>query len=226
LTLSGATVTNTNGTFKTIGNGVLDLVNSTINKGTLNGKISTVSPNKSSTLNGLTLAFGTLVTAAVGVLELTGTIFNNGEIDATAGALDLDNATVNGGTFGGHGTIATASGNSDSVLNGVTIANGSTMTAAVGPLDLSGITTNNGEIDATTGTLHLHSADVIGGTLGGNGTISTDSLNQFSILKNVTIAAGAKVSASAGVFELTGTINNHGEIDATTGTIELINADI
>ena len=53
-----------------------------------------------------------------------------------------------------------------------------------------------------------------------------DSLNQFSILKNVTIAAVTKVSASAGVLELTGTINNNGEIDATTGTVELINADI
>jgi hypothetical protein len=227
LTLTGMTINNAGHILKSSGSGVIDLVNTTINGGTLGGKIETVSPNKSSTLNGLTLAFGTLVTAAVGVLELTGTIFNNGEIDATAGALDLDNATVNGGTFGGHGTIATASGNSDSVLNGVTIANGSTMTAAVGTLDLSGITTNNGEIDATTGTLHLHSADVIGGTLRGNGTISTDSLNQFSILKNVTIATtGTKVTASAGTLELTGTINNHGEIDATTGTIDLINADI
>ena len=226
LTLSGATVTNTNGTFKTIGNGVLDLVNSTINKGTLSGKIATATGNTSSTLNGLTLAFGSLVTAAVGVLELTGTIFNNGEIDATAGAVDLDNATVNGGTFGGHGTIATASGNSDSVLSGVTIASGSTMTAAVGTLDLTGITTNNGEIDATTGTLHLHNADVTGGTLGGTGIIATDSLNVFSFLKNVTIATHTKIAASAGTLELTGTINDHGEIDATTGTIELINATI
>ena len=226
LTLTGMTINNAGHILKSSGSGVIDLVNTTINGGTLGGKIATVSPNKSSTLNGVTLAFGTLVTAAVGVLELTGTIFNNGEVDATAGALDLVNATVDGGTFGGHGTITTASGNSDSVLSGVTIASGSTVTAAVGTLDLTGITTNNGEIDATTGTLHLHNADVIGGTLGGSGTISTDSLNQFSILKNVTIAAGAKVSASAGVFELTGTINNHGEIDATTGTIELINADI
>ena len=227
LTLSGTTVDNTGGTFKTIGNGILDLVNATINRGTLNGKIATATGNTSSTLNGLTLAFGTLVTAAVGVLELTGTIFNNGEVDATTGALDLDNATVNGGTFGGHGTIATASGNSDSVLSGVTIASGSTVTAAVGTLDLTGITTNNGEIDATTGALHLSNADITGGTLGGTGTIATDSLNVFSFLKNVTIATtGTKVTASAGALELTGTINNHGEIDATTGEIELSNATI
>ena len=185
-------------------------MNTTINGGTLGGKIETVSPNKSSTLNGLTLAFGTLVTAAVGVLELTGTIFNNGEIDATLGALDLDNATVDGGTFGGHGTIRPqrAVTYGQDVLSGVTIASGSTVTAAVGTLDLTGITTNNGEIDAATGTLHLHNADVIGGTLGGLGTISTDSFNQFSILKNVTVAAGTKISASAGVLELTGTIDN------------------
>ncbi len=226
LTLTAMTINNAGHILKSSGSGVIDLVNTTINGGTLGGKIETVSPNKSSTLNGLTLAFGTLVTAAVGVLELTGTIFNNGEIDATLGALDLDNATVDGGTFGGHGTIATASGNSDSVLSGVTIASGSTVTAAVGTLDLTGITTNNGEIDAATGTLHLHNADVIGGTLGGLGTISTDSFNQFSILKNVTVAAGTKISASAGVLELTGTIDNNGEIDATTGTIELSDANI
>ena len=111
------------------------------------------------------------------MLELTGTIFNNGEVDATTGALDLDNATVDGGTFGGHGTITTASGNSDSVLNGVTVASGSTVTASIGTLDLTGTTTNNGEIDATTtARFTCIMPTVIGGTLGGLGTISTDSL--------------------------------------------------
>jgi hypothetical protein len=227
LTLTGMTINNAGHILKSSGSGVIDLVNTTINGGTLGGKIETVSPNKSSTLNGVTLAFGTLVTAAFGMLELTGTISNSGEVDATLGALDLYNATVDGGTFGGHGTITTASGNSDSILSGVTIASGSTVTAAVGTLDLTGMTTNNGEIDATTGgTLHLHNATVIGGTLGGAGTIATDSLNQFSVLKNVTIANSTKIFASAGVLELTGTIHNNGVIDATTGTIELINADI
>ncbi len=224
--LVGATIDNTGGTFKTTGKGVIDLVNSTINRGTLAGKISTADGNTSSTLNGVTLAFGTLVTAAVGVLELTGTIFNYGEVDATLGALDLENATVNGGTLGGGGTIATASGNLDSTLDGVTVASGTTLTAAVGTLDLIGITTNNGEIDATTGTLHLYNASVTGGALGGTGPISTGGSNSFSTLNNATIEAGTKVSASAGTLELTGTINNHGEIDATTGTVDLSNATI
>ena len=46
--------------------------------------------------------------------------------------------------LGGAGTIATASGNTDSTLNGVTIASGSKVTAAVGTLDLTGTITNNG----------------------------------------------------------------------------------
>ena len=65
LTLTGMTINNAGHILKASGSGVIDLVNTTINGGTLGGKIETVSPNKSSTLNGLTLAFGTLVTAAV-----------------------------------------------------------------------------------------------------------------------------------------------------------------
>src|SRR2546430_10346561 len=100
-----------------------------------------------------TFPCATLFRAAVGTLDLTGTITNNGEIDATTGTLDLENAIVNGGTLGGPGTIATATGNIDSTLNGVTIGSGSKVAAAVGTLDLTGTITNNGEIDAATGTL-------------------------------------------------------------------------
>src|SRR5260370_1313101 len=119
----------------------------------------------------------------------------------STGTLDLENAIVNGGTLGGPGTIATPAGNIDSTLNGVTIAGGSKVTAAVGTLDLTGIITNNGgEIDASTGTLDLENAIVNGGTLGGPGTIATAAGNIDSTLNGVTIAGGSKVTAAVGFF--------------------------
>src|SRR5205809_3538848 len=99
-------------------------------------------------------------------------ISSNGEIDATTGTLDLENAIVNGGTLGGPGTIATATGNIDSTLNGVTIGSGSKVAAAVGTLDLTGTITNNGAIDATTGTHDLQHAIGNRGPLGDPGTIA------------------------------------------------------
>ncbi|MGZ5873049.1 MAG: beta strand repeat-containing protein, partial [Bradyrhizobium sp.] len=148
------------------------------------------------------------------------------EIDAAlGGTLDLENATVNGGTLGGHGTIATAAGNSDSTLNGVTIAAGTLVTAAVGTLDVTGTITNNGEIDATSGTLDLENAIINGGTLGGHGTIATAAGNSDSTLNGVTVAGGSKVTAAVGTLDLTGTITNTGgEIDAALGgTLDLEN---
>ncbi len=204
--------------------GTLDLENATINGGTLGGSgtIATATGNTDSTLNGVTIASGSKVVAAVGTLDLTGTITNKGEIDAAlGGTLDLENATVNGGTLGGTGTIATAIGNTDSTLNGVTIAAGALVAAAVGTLDLTGTITNNGEIDATTGTLDLENAIINGGTLGGTGTIATATGNTDSTLNGVTIASGSKVTAAVGTLDLTGTITNKGEIDATTGGIDL-----
>jgi hypothetical protein len=211
------------------GTGTLDLENATVNGGTLggHGTIATATGNSDSTLNGVTIAGATTVTAAVGTLDLTGIITNNGEIDAAStGTLDLENATVNGGTLGGHGSIATATGNNDSTLNGVTIAGGTTVTAAVGTLDLTGIITNNGEIDAGTGTLDLENATVNGGTLGGHGTIATATGNSDSTLNGVTIAGGTTVTAAVGTLDLTGIITNNGEIDATTGTLDLENATV
>ena len=132
-------------------NETLDLENATIKGGTLdgNGTIATAAGNIDSTLNGVTIDSNTLVTAVVGTLELTGIITNNGEIDATTGTLDFVDAIVNGGALGGPGTIGTATGNTDSTLSGVTILSGVKVTASVGTLDLTGIITNNGEIDAT-----------------------------------------------------------------------------
>ncbi|MGB9117736.1 beta strand repeat-containing protein, partial [Bradyrhizobium sp.] len=210
--------------------GTLDLENATVNGGTLGGTgtIATAAGNTDSTLNGVTIASGSKVAAAVGTLDLTGIVTNKGEIDATSGTLDLENATINGGTLGGTGTIATAAGNTDSTLNGVTIAAATLVTAAVGTLDLTGIITNTGgEIDAgATGTLDLENATVNGGTLGGTGTIATAAGNTDSTLNGVTIASGSKVAAAVGTLDLTGIVTNKGEIDATSGTLDLENATI
>jgi hypothetical protein len=211
--------------------GTLDLENTTINGGTLGGAgtIATATGNTDSTLNGVTIASGALVAAAVGTLDLTGTITNHGEIDAApGGTLDLENATIDGGTLGGAGTIATAAGNTDSTLNGVTIGSGSKVTAAVGTLDLTGVITNHGEIDAAPGgTLDLENVTINGGTLGGAGTIATATGNTDSTLNGVTIASGSKVTAAVGTLDLTGTIANHGEIDAALGgTLDLANVII
>ncbi len=229
LTLANMTIGNAGHTLKSANGGVIDLVNVTINGGTLGGKIQTVAPNISSTLSGVSLAVGTLVTAVVGILELTGTTsFGQSEIDAGTGAtVDLDNATLSGGTLGGIGTITTDSGNADSVLNGVTIASGTKVTASAGKLELTGTITNHGEIDASTGQLRLENADILGGTLGGGGSIvATGGPNFLSILDNVTIASSAKVTAVSGFLELTDTINNNGEIDAANGALELNNATL
>ena len=121
----------------------------------------------------MTLASDTLVTAGVGTLDLTGTITDGGEFDATTGAIDLENATINGGKLGGTGTIATGTGNTDSTLNGVTLASDTLVTASIGTLDLTGTITNGGEFDATTGTIDLENATINGGKLGGTGTIAT-----------------------------------------------------
>ncbi len=236
---SGSTVTDSTGTLVLTGTitdhgeidattGTLDLNNATVTGGTLGGSgtIETASGNSSSTLNGVTIASGSTVTDSVGTLVLTGTITDHGEIDATTGTLDLNNATVTGGTLGGSGTIETAAGNTSSTLNGVTIASGSTVTDSVGTLVLTGTITDHGEIDATTGTLDLDNATVTGGSLGGSGTIETASGNSSSTLNGVTIASGSTVTDSAGTLVLTGTIADHGEIDATTGTLDLDNATV
>src|SRR5207302_221558 len=103
---------------------------------------------------------------------------------------------------------------------------GTKVTAAVGTLDLTGIITNNGEFDATTGTIDLENASITGGTLGGAGTIATAAGNTDSTLSGVTVNSGTKVTAAVGTLDLTGTITNNGEIDATTGIIDLENASI
>ena len=234
LTLDNVSVNNSGGAINTIGSsGLLNLMSSTITRGKLSGNVATATGNDRSILDGgttpftgLTLGIGSLVAATVGVLELTGNIFNFGEVDAGTGAtIDLENTAFIGGKLGGPGTINT-DGNVESVLNGVTIASGTIVKASAGILDLTGAIANNGEIDATTGQLRLENASITGGTLGGTGIIATGGPNFLSILKDVTIGTGAKVTAASGGLELTGTITNNGEIDSTNGLLELNNAAV
>jgi len=203
-----------NGTIASIGTGVLNLKNVTINGGTLAGpgRIATAAGNSESILSGVAIGASTLVMAVIGALDLTGAIANNGEVDATTtGQVELENLNLSGGILGGSGRIATAGANIDSTLDGVTIAGGSTVTAAVGTLDLTGTITSNGQIDATTGKIDFENATLNGGTLGGGGTIAT--VSGANALNSVTIAAGTTVQVTDNTsLELSGTIANSGTI--------------
>src|SRR5437899_4088150 len=126
-----------------------------------------------STLNGGSSAVGRQSAAAVVTLDVSGSIIYRGPIAAPFPYTTLFRSIVNGGTLGGPGTIATATGNIDSTLNGVTKSSGTQVWTAVASPSRTPTTANNGEIDATTGTLDRENAIVNGGTLGGPGTIAT-----------------------------------------------------
>jgi hypothetical protein len=93
----------------------------------------------------------------------------------------------------------------------VTVNSGTKVTAAVGTLDLTGTITNNGEFDATSGTIDLENATLNGGTLGGAGTIAT--VSGANTLNSVAIAGGTTVKVTDNtVLDLKGTIANGGTI--------------
>jgi autotransporter-associated beta strand protein len=218
LTLANTTVSDANGTFKTMGNGVLDLVNTIINGGTLNGKIATATGNASSTLNGLTLASSTLVTAVVGVLELTGTFANSGEFDATTGMLDLSNATIDGGTLGGDGTIATVSA-FNTLEGSVTIAGGTTVSVTDGTtLHFVGAISDAGTI-ALGASGHFTGLEISGNvslTGGGNVTMANDTHNFIaSDGSAATLTNSDTISGAGTIGDSHLTLVNNGTIDAT-----------
>ncbi len=225
LTLFGATISNAGGTLESTGSGLLKLVNTTINSGTLGGKIATAIGNTSSTLNGITLEATSLVTAAVGVLELTGFITNNGEFDASTGAtLGLDNATVKGGTLGGSGTIVTAASSFDT-LNGVTIAHGSTVTVADGTtLELVGTITDSGTI-ALGSSGHATQLEISGSvSLAGGGNVTMTDKADNSIVSDgssATLTNSDTISGAGTIGDSHLTLINNGTVDAT-GTHPLI----
>jgi hypothetical protein len=116
----------------------------------------------------------------------------------------------------------------------VTLKSGTTVTAAVGVLDLTGtIMASGAEIDANSGSgiaVDLENVNLVGGTLGGPGTIATATGNTDSTLNGVTLKSGATVTAAVGVLDLTGTIMASGaEIDANSGSgiaVDLENVDL
>ncbi len=226
LTLNSTTVSG-GGSVTVESGSVLDLIDAILIGGTLSGpgQITTDATNTETTFDGVTVNAGTTVTASAGILDLTGTITNNGEFDATTGAIDFLNANFTGGKLGGSGTITTDAANTETTLNGVTLNSGSKVTASAGILDLTGTITNNGEFDATTGAIDFLNANFTGGKLGGSGTITTDAANTKTTLSGVTLNSGSKVTASAGILDLTGTITNNGEFDATTGALDFLNAN-
>jgi fibronectin-binding autotransporter adhesin len=216
LDLVHTTINNTGGTFKTTGKGIFDLVNTTINGGTLAGQIATAIGNNVSTLNGITLASG-LVTAVVGVLELTGTINNSGEFDATTGALDLSNAIVIGGTLGGDGTIATISNFNE--FNGVSVAAGTTVGVSDGnALDLVGTITDAGKIalNSSSDTTKLEITGHVSLTGGGNVTMD-DSFHNFIVSDGsaATLTNSDTISGAGTIGDSHLTLVNDGTIDAT-----------
>src|SRR5262249_19411639 len=119
-------------------------------------------------------------------------------------------------------------GNTDSALNNVTIAAGTTVSAAFGELDLAGTIINYGELDASgAGKLDLENVSLTGGTLGGKGTIGTATGNIHSTVKKEPHAAGTTVTAAVGELVLIGTITNNGALDASgIGKIDLENVTI
>jgi Laminin G domain len=143
---------------------------------------------------------GTIQAINGGTVKLSTGVTNtgNGNVTAAAGAtVDFINASVSGGTLGGAGTIATAGTNTDSTLNGVTIDSTTKVTSAVGTMDLTGIITNNGEVDANGGTVDLENATVTGGTLGGSGTVdvvTASTLNGSATLNVQAVTAEAKLT--------------------------------
>lgn len=183
----------------------------------INGGLGTINVTDALILeNGTGISGGALGNSGTVFVEAsTGVTFdavnvsnaNSGSISVVGGAvLDLVNAAITGGTLSGPGRIATATGNTDTTLNGVTIAAGTTVTAAVGTLDLSGIITSQGAIDAALGaSIDLENVTLNGGTLDGPGTIAT--VSGSDTLNGVTIASGTTVNVTGNtVLDLEGTI--------------------
>src|SRR6516165_3521454 len=161
--------------------------------------------------------FGTLEVASTAGATLSGMTVNNCnliQVDSDS-QLNLVNTRLNGGTLSGPGAIATATGNTDSILDGVTLKSGTTVTAAVGELDLTGFIAGFGaEIDANSGSgiaVDLESVILFGATLAGLGTIATVSgANAFD---DVTIASGTIVNVTDDTtLALVSTITDAGTI--------------
>ncbi len=141
------------------------------------------------TLDGTTITGGTVDDYSTdgsghivaGHIEVAGnstvsnTSINNGQVTVDSGQrLQLEDTTITGSTLSGPGTVETAAANTQSTLDGVTLASGTTVTVDHGTLDLTGtIGAAGATIDVATGAnvaLDLDDVTVQGGALGGAGS--------------------------------------------------------
>ena len=221
LALNGDIIANT-GTVQVDAGSTLDLAGTSISGGILSGLGTITAISGDNTLNGVSIGSGTKVTASVGAtLDLSGTITDNGEIDAAAsGTIDLENVTINGGTLGGTGTIATQISGSDSTLNGVTIANGTTVKVTDNTaLDLNGRITNNGTIalnaSGDTTLLKISGSVLLNGT-GGHLTLTDNTRNSIvSDGSAATLSNFNTITGTGTIGDALLTLVNSGTIDAT-----------
>ena len=234
-TISGGTIAD-NGTIETTGDSTIN--GAAVNGGQVTVDASTQLTLDNVTVTGTTitdkgkLALADTVTLAgsdtitgvagssitnAGLLDVTGTTTLNSDSLTNTGTLKVDGTlklngtTISGGILSGFGTIAAVSG--DNTLDSVTIAIGTKVTANnLGTLDLTGTITDNGEIDAAIGgTIDLESVTIVGGTLGGPGTIAT--VSGADTLNSVAIAGGTTVKVTDNTaLDLKGTIANGGTI--------------
>jgi hypothetical protein len=155
-----------------------------------------------------------------------GNVPTNGTLQVDpGGTLTLENSTVSGGIVSNSGTIDVTA--DSSIEDTFSFVNTGTVKADGAELDLVGTTINNsgGKFQTTgKGILGLENATINSGTLGG--AISTITGNTSSTLNGATLAFGTLVTAAVGVLELTGTIFNCGEVDATTGVLDLSNVTL
>jgi hypothetical protein len=137
----------------------------------------------------------------------------------------FNSAAFDGGTLNVFGELVSTG---VSFITDAIIVNAGFVEADNAELDLVNTSiTNIGTIQSTgTGVLNLKNAVINGGTIAGPGRIATAFGNVESILNGVTIAAGALVLAVAGALDLRGTITNNGEVDATTGQVDIENANL
>jgi autotransporter passenger strand-loop-strand repeat protein len=177
---------------------------------------------------------GGAVVVDAGTLEVTGnstlmlaTATINATITATNGAITggiieaigggsgivLGGATINGGELAtaAGGVIAAAAGTS-SILNGVTIAAGTTVTVVDGSTAEHHYECRHRCGGASPGAVVLAGATILGGTLAAApGGAMTTAAKTTSTLNGVTLAAGTTVQAAdASTLALKGTITNGG----------------
>ena len=216
----------------------------TASAGTLNitGADSLLTLQNGSSISGTTVTKvtnGTLSVGNNGSISGGTNTFDNGELEVTNGGNisggentfnNGSSLTVsNGGTVSG-GTNAINSGSSITVEEGGHVTGGTTTVASGATFDNAGIISDNADIDIATndatnsGTISGGTVDIAnGGALENSGTISGGT---------TTIANGGSVTVTAdgeitgGTVDVSGTLNNDGNIKGTTNLTVNQNGEI